>query len=148
MDSVKSQDDKECVVRFAYILQKLNRCEIPEFSAYSRFLDFFQTARDNNYRRSRKKKKKKKKEVLRHRACNALAMTHPTTARAHAYVLYTLVRSYNRCPEIYTLRHDDTAVPRKEHLARSIDVSLITLNINSIILRSRVRTIAMRRAST
>lgn len=61
MDSVKSQDDKECVVRFAYVLQKLNRCGIPEFSVYSRFLDFFQTARDNNYRRSRKKKKKKKK---------------------------------------------------------------------------------------
>lgn len=85
-------------------------------------------------------------------ATRARAMTHPATAQAHAlhvhahtHVLCTLVRSYDRCLRRYTLRHSDTAVPRKEFLAHARSMSVSVFWILIVSLRSRVRTIAMRR---
>lgn len=101
--------------------------------------------------------KKKKKEVLRHRACNAQRARararwlierrckHRRFTCVHTHVLCTLVRSYDRCLEIYTLRHSDTAVPRKEFLAHARSMSVSVFWILIVSLRSRVRTIAMRR---
>lgn len=82
---------------------------------------------------------------------NARAMTHPgddasirasrVCIRTYCVHLYVHTTGVSR----YTLRHSDTAVPRKEFLAHARSMSVSVFWILIVSLRSRVRTIAMRR---
>lgn len=100
----------------------------------------------------RKKRKKKRKFCAIVRAMrNARPMTHPgdgastrasrVCTRTYCVHLYVHTTGVSR----YTLRHSDTAVPRKEFLAHARSMSVSVFWILIVSLRSRVRTIAMRR---